>query len=108
VTKSKPRPRSQRRVAARAAEKLRRHHERLFGLEPGGSSDRPLVVSSASLVDLRAEALRCPACTGPLRVEEHVAVTVAEQRLRRADLRCRQCGSPRAVWFRIAGAPEPN
>jgi transposase-like protein len=103
----KPRPRGQRREAERAQDKLRQARERLFALEPGGSSERPLPIVSAAVVEAHAESLPCPRCDGKHEVVEHVAVTRAGIRLREARLRCRQCGTTRSLWFRIADA-RPN
>jgi hypothetical protein len=97
----KPRPRTKLRETARAADKLRAARERLFELELGGSSERPLSVSSAAVVETHAESVPCPRCEGRHDVSEHVAVTVHGVRLREARLRCRQCGTTRSLWFRI-------
>ena len=98
----KPRPRSQRREAARALAKLQDARERLFQLEVGGSAERPLSVSSAAVVETHAESVPCARCSGRQQVTEHVAVTVGGVRLREARLTCRQCGTRRSLWFRIA------
>ena len=82
-------------------EKLVRNRERLARLEPGGSSDLPLEVSSASLIDPRASAMPCPTCLGEVRVDEHVALVVGARRLRLARVVCRTCGCRRDVYFRI-------
>ena len=97
----KPRPRSARREATRAAVKLGQARERLFELELGGAAERPLSVTSAAVVEAHAESRPCPRCAGRQQVVEHVAVTVRGVRLREARLRCRQCGSLRSVWFLI-------
>jgi transposase-like protein len=103
----KSRPRGQRREAERTQSKLRQARERLFALEPGGSAERPLLVVSAAVVEAHAESLPCPRCDGKHEVVEHVAVTRAGMRLREVRLRCRQCGTTRSLWFRIADA-RPN
>lgn len=97
----KPRPRAKRREAERASEKLMAARERLFGLELGGAPERPLPVTSPAVVESHAESVSCPRCLGKQDVLEHVAVTRAGVRLREARLRCRQCGTPRSLWFRI-------
>jgi transposase-like protein len=100
----KSRPRTKQREAARTLEKLQTARERLFELEPGGSPERPLSVTSAAVVETQAESVPCPRCEGKHDVAEHVAVTVHGTRLREARLRCRQCGSTRSLWFRITDA----
>ena len=97
----KPRPRTNRREAARASEKLEAARERLFQLEAGGSPERPISVMSAAVVEAHAESVPCPRCDGKHEVVEHVAVAVSRVRLREARLRCRQCGTSRSLWFRI-------
>jgi hypothetical protein len=81
--------------------------ERLFGLEPGGSAERPLLVGTASVVEAHAEAVPCPRCLGRHELQEHLAVTLNGVRVRQVRLRCRQCGSRRSLWFRI-GDSAPN
>jgi transposase-like protein len=94
----KSRPRGQRREAERAQSKLQQARQRLFELELG---------VSAAVVEAHAESVPCPRCDGKHEVIEHVAVTRAGIRLREARLRCRQCGTTRSLWFRIADA-RPN
>jgi DNA-directed RNA polymerase subunit RPC12/RpoP len=103
----KARPRSLRREGERALTKLQSANEKLFLLEPGGSEGRPLDVASAAVIEAHAESVPCPRCGGRHDVEEHLALTLAGARLRQVRLRCRQCGSRRSVWFRIA-EPKPN
>jgi hypothetical protein len=97
----KPRPRTERREAARAKEKLARDRERLARLEPGGSPERPIALESASQVEVHASSLRCTRCDSELRVEEHLARTIADQRLRLVRLVCSRCGTSRDAWFRL-------
>jgi len=72
--------------------------ERLAALERGGSRTRPIPVGSAAVVEVRAAALACPRCGGRYRIAEHVAPAAA---LRRVDVTCRHCGTPRSLWFRL-------
>lgn len=102
-----PRRRTKRREGERNLEKLQSARERLFALEAGGSSERPLPILSAAVVEAHAESVPCPRCGGKHDVAEHVAVTVQGIRLREARLRCRQCGTSRSLWFRIQEA-GPN
>lgn len=68
-------------------------------LLPGGSRDRPIRVSSASVVEVRTQALTCPHCgVGTYRIVEHVAPAAA---VRRVDVTCRHCSTPRSLWFRL-------
>ncbi len=92
------RARAERREAERRAEKLARSRLKLSALEPGGAPDRPIDVSSASVIEPHATSLPCPACgASGVRLEEHAA----EQGLRVARVRCARCGTARAIWFRI-------
>jgi hypothetical protein len=98
----KPRPRSQRREAEREEAKLVAARERLFELEPGGSAARPLFVQSPAVIDVHSDSVPCPRCGGRHVLEEHLALVVSGVRLRQAQLCCRQCGTRRALWFRLA------
>jgi len=105
--KKKPQsPRAARREAERAAVKLARDRERLASLEPGGSPERPIEITSASEVEVMARAEPCPRCSGSMRVEEHLAETIGTQRLRIARVVC-SCGVRRSIYFRL-GAGLPN
>lgn len=98
------RPRTQRRETERASSKLQRAREQLFRLEPGGLPERPLHVVSAAVIDVQAQSVPCPICQSRHDLVEHIALTVAGERLREARLRCRQCGSARSMWFVIRPA----
>jgi DNA-directed RNA polymerase subunit RPC12/RpoP len=96
------RARTVRREAEREALSMARDRERLFALERGGSAERPIEVSAASVVELRASAAPCPRCGGKHRLDEHAAVTTqGGARLREARLVCQACGSRRSLWFRL-------
>ena len=97
----KPRARTLRREQARSNEKLARDREKLARLETGGSPDRPVVLESASQIEVHARTLRCPRCEGDLHIEEHEAPTVGERRLRLVRMVCPRCGARREAWFRI-------
>jgi hypothetical protein len=92
------RTRTQRRIDERAARELVRDRERLASLAAGGSREHPLEVGSASVVEVRVGALACPQCEGEYRVREHASV---ESGIRRVDVTCRQCATPRSLWFRL-------
>jgi hypothetical protein len=98
MAKRKERPRTKRRQLARDAKALADAKEKLAMLSPGGSSERPITVSSASIVESAAEDLGCARCDGPTRIEEHDAVAG----LRRVRARCKHCSALRTVWLQIA------
>ncbi|EYF06627.1 hypothetical protein [Chondromyces apiculatus] len=102
MAKKKLSARAARRAGDRETVKLAQDLERLWKLGPGGTPERPIVLASASQVEVTARGTRCPLCQGELRVEEHAAETVAGSRLRVAHVRCVACGSRRAIWFRLA------
>lgn len=97
----KKRPRTSRREAERDALKLADAKEKLSLLEAGGAPGRPIRVESASVIELRAESMRCPRCDGELKVEEHTAHVVEGLSVRKVATRCKHCGSPRTIWFVI-------
>lgn len=70
-------------------------------LEPGGTPERPIDVSTAALVEPKARSVACPRCDEVLAVESHDAHTDERGRLREVSLRCRSCGTTRKLWFRI-------
>lgn len=76
--------------------------DRLARLEPGGAPDRPVLIDSPALVELRAVAKPCPLCGGSLRLETHAAEKIAGVRLRVAAVACTLCGARRAMYFRLA------
>ncbi len=101
--KKKKRSRTERREAERRAKSLREDQKRLALLEPGGNPDRPLEVESASLVEPIAEKLGCIHCDGHLRTDSHDAEAVDGQLLRRVQLHCARCDTPRTAWVRVVG-----
>ena len=99
----KPRARTERRVDERRARQLVRDKQRLSLLEPGGSAERPIDVPTSAVIPIRARATPCPLCGGSLRLDEETA----EQRLRTAHMTCVQCGTKRALWYRLSST-DPN
>jgi len=99
--KRKPRGRTVERRAKIADEKLAAARARLLDLEPGGSRERPIDVSTPALVEPRARTVHCPRCDEPFTIEAHEARVDAHSRLREAKLRCRSCGTARSLWFRV-------
>jgi hypothetical protein len=99
------RARTERREAARAAVKLAEARMRLAAREEGGAPDRPIEVTSASVVEPHAASMPCAACgASGVRVDEHVATDIAGARLRIARVRCMRCSIAREVYFRIGTA----
>ena len=79
-------------------------HEHLAALATGGSPRHPIKVASAAVIEVRASALACPLCGGEYRLHEHTRPVPG---LRRVDVACRFCSTPRTLWFRIV-SNEPN
>jgi len=91
-----------RRATRRAAQRQHvRDLDRLARLAPGGAPDRPIEVDTPAVVDVMAEARRCPLCDGPLHLVQHTAETIDGERLRVAHVKCASCGVPRAIYFRL-------
>lgn len=99
MSAKKERPRTERRKRERAARERVRARQELALLETGGSSERPIEVVSSAVIEGRAGSLPCPLCGGAFRVEDHQAESAL---LRIVSVRCRRCGVPRKLWFRIA------
>jgi predicted Zn finger-like uncharacterized protein len=96
--------RTERRVQERAARQLVRDREKLAALVAGGAREHPIVVTSAAVIEGRTESLPCPQCEGAYRIAEHRSEGAG---MRAVDVKCRQCGVGRTLWFRIA-ADEVN
>ena len=75
------RPRTARRELERDLKKLVRDKERLFLLEPGGSQERPIEVTSTAVIEVRVEAMPCVQCEAPqYRIREHVSVAAGDRK----------------------------
>jgi hypothetical protein len=98
------RPRSERRQVERALRKDVGARQRLIAAGPGGARDRPLAVTSASVIEGQARSVPCIQCGGQLDLLHHAAEGGA---LRVLKLICRLCHAPREIWFRI-DAPQAN
>ncbi len=73
--------------------------ERLAQLVAGGSIERPITVASAAVIEVRAaNGMPCPLCRGQYRILEHTRPVPG---VRRVDVECRYCGTPRSLYFRI-------
>jgi hypothetical protein len=90
--------RRERRALAREAKKIIQAKEKLARLAEGGSPDRPILLASASQVEVHARSLACLRCGIGYRVDEHAAV----EGLRVARVVCPQCGARRDIWFRLS------
>jgi hypothetical protein len=98
------RKRTEQRERARAMRKLVRDREKLAALSVGGSEDRPIQVTSASVVEVRVRHLSCPQCEGEYKVKEHRSPASG---IRSVDVTCQMCGVSRTLWFRIV-SPDAN
>ncbi len=87
-----------------AAQRLEMAREQLVALLPGGSPDHAIDVTSAAVIEVRAAAMACPQCGGQYHILDH---TRPMPGVRRVDVACRHCSTPRALWFRIRER-EPN
>jgi len=95
------RKRTEQRERARAMRRLVRDREKLAALSVGGSEDRPIQVTSASVVEVRVRHLSCPQCDGEYKVKEHRSPASG---IRSVDVTCQMCGVSRTLWFRIVSA----
>jgi hypothetical protein len=95
------RPRAQLRHRTRTVQTDSDRLERLATQLPGASGERPFSVATASVIAVKARALRCFRCEGELDVGEDSAQKVNHEILRRVELTCRQCRVARVAWFRI-------
>lgn len=94
--------RAARRALERDVEKTRRDIERLDALSPGGSPERPIELASPSQVEVDAEGRACPVCHGGVRVLSHEVETHGGERLRVANVECKQCHSKRTRYYVLA------
>jgi len=101
--KSPPRGRTLERELEKKREKLYEARQKLAALDPGGGPSRPLDVSSASVIQARAEAQPCLRCGLPMRCDEHTTFEGPNGLLRLAKLECRGCGATRDFFLRIVG-----
>jgi hypothetical protein len=96
------RARTERRAAERAQEKVVRAREKLASLEPGGAPERPIDVTTASVIEPHARSLGCARCgEQPVRVAEHEAHREGGRHLRLVRVACPRCGAERGIYFRI-------
>ena len=96
------RARTDRREATRAAEKLARQREKLALLDPGGTPERPIDVTTAAVIEPHARAEPCLRCgERAARVAEHEAREIDGSRLRVVRIACPRCGAGRTLYFRI-------
>jgi predicted nucleic acid-binding Zn ribbon protein len=76
---------------------VRERHE-LAALELGGSSEHPIAVGSASVVEVRVGRLDCPLCGGEYQLIDHRAPMSG---IRQVHVRCTRCRISRELWFRL-------
>jgi len=86
--------------------KLAEARLKLASLEAGGSPERPIDLTSASVVEPHATGLGCAVCGGSTRVEDHSAVSVTDasgtaRSLRVVRVRCTRCGVERDIYMRL-------
>lgn len=98
---AKRRPRTERRERERAADKLADAREKLARLEAGGAPDRPLGVTSASVMEPRVRAEPCLRCNAAVRIDDHRAAVVGQRRLRIVRAKCSHCGAVRDWYFQL-------
>ncbi len=72
-----------------------------FDALPGSSPGNPLGIPTPSVVEVKAESIRCPVCDKPFSVHQHRAETIGGVNLRIADVRCGDCGSEREIYFQL-------
>jgi hypothetical protein len=83
-------------VEERDARKLVRDREKLALLE--NSREKPIEVTSSSVIAVRARGEPCHQCGGSLHLDEETAESAE---LRCAHMSCQRCAAKRALWFRI-------
>jgi hypothetical protein len=101
------RPRSERREQARSAEKLVRDRRRLFSLEPGGTVEHPIEVTSASVIETHGRSLECARCGPHLRIVDQSARVLGGLVRRELRLQCSRCGEHRVAHYAVV-APLPQ
>ena len=95
------RSRTERREAERALRKEVVAREKLAASAPGGAPDRPIVVATVSVIESMARSTPCVQCGGELELRDHAAPAEFRGELRRVRGVCRQCHTPREIWFEI-------
>jgi hypothetical protein len=96
------RRRTEVRERVRAQKKIVRDREKLAALE--NSRERPIEVTSSSVIPVRARSTPCHQCGGGVQLVDERAESAG---LRAVDIQCQRCGAPRVLWFRI-GTPLAN
>jgi len=96
-------------IAARArAERARRTTQHAIDarveaalVARGATPERPIEVSSASVVESHASGASCVSCESAMVVEDHSVETHEGEPLRVVALHCRRCGAKRSLYVRI-------
>jgi hypothetical protein len=98
------RSRTERRAADRALRKEVLERERLAAMAPGGRRDRPIVVTTVSVIESMARSTPCVQCGGELELKDHAAPADGQGKVRVVRALCRLCHAPREIWFAIEEA----
>jgi hypothetical protein len=69
-----------------------------------GGPDRPHVVTSTAVIEVRAVKSPCVRCGSRVRVEDHRAMPEAGRRRRVVTTVCVHCGFRRELWFELGEA----
>ena len=92
--------------ARRAAELKLAEQDRVALLlrDAEGGPDRPHVVTSTAVIEVRATKAPCVRCGSRVRVDEHRALPEAGRRRRVVTTVCIHCGFRRELWFELGEA----
>ncbi|MDX2021043.1 MAG: hypothetical protein SF187_12450 [Deltaproteobacteria bacterium] len=104
VAKAPKRTRALVREKDRQIAKLGQKIDRLVMQAVGGTPERSIPVTSASVVEIKARAMRCAHCEGELQLLAHEAEFLHGAQLRRVDMKCKTCFTARRIWFALGPA----
>jgi hypothetical protein len=93
------RKRTEIRSAQRDAVKDAKLRLKLATLEVGGDSERPIRVSSASIVEPHVESMPCVVCGAKVRALSHEVIHRKGEVIRHIEAKCVQCGITRPVYL---------
>jgi hypothetical protein len=93
------RKRTEIRSAQRDAVKDAKHRLKLASLELGGAPERPIRVSSASVVEPHVESMPCVICGSKMRVTSHEVLHLKGEVIRHITSMCVQCGIARPLYL---------
>lgn len=91
--------------ASRVRATVQAEHARIQSVlsEAEGAPDRPFVVGSPAVIEVRAGNLPCARCASRVRVDDHRAEVTAGRRARVVTTVCTRCAYRREVWFELEG-----